>query len=238
MLAALVLVMAACGDSGTTTTEAAPPTTSGFIATTTTGPPPTTTQPAVTSTTAGATTTTAAPTTTTTTTASGEAARFAISQVVFGENGYVAIANVGGEAGDVGGHWLCQRPNYFEVPPVTLEPGQVVWVATGDGATLDAAAAGAAAVAAADGRLGRFTAAGGEIALYASNTFSSAEDIRSYVEWGAAGGLPRAGRGPVAVEAGIWQAGMFVVVPPDAIGVTATAVPASGPQDWIGDFGG
>ncbi len=235
--AVLMIVAAACGDTATTTAPTAAPPTTGPPATSapttstvvaTTALPPTTTLPV---------TTTAAITTTTTTTMPGEA-EFAITQVVFGENGYVAITNVGAGAGDVAGFWLCNRPSYVELPSVVLEPGQFVWVATGDGAALDASAAGAVAVTPANGRIGRFANTGGEIALYAGNSFADATAIRDFVEWGPPGGLPRAGRGSVAVEAGIWNAGDIVEVPTDAIGIAATSIPSAGESDWTGDLGG
>ncbi len=250
MAAAFLLTVAACADSGTTTTAStvhvdttttttAAPTTTAAGTVPATDPPTTTTAPPVTtSTPADSTTTAAAPTTTTTIapTTTAPSAAFTVTAVVFGENGFVEITNVGAAAGDIGGHWICQRPGYFEIPSQVLEPGESVWVATGTAAS--AASATAVAVFGAEGRLGQFSPRTGEVALYEGSTFSSPDLIRSYVEWGPEGGLPRAGRGSVAVEAGIWEEGAFVVIEEGAIGVTATTPPTDGPEDWIADVGG
>ncbi len=240
---------AACADSGTptTTTGGGATTSTGSVATsvpaittTVTEPPATTTNaPAATTTEPGEIpTTTALPATTTTVapTTTAPTAAFTITAVVFGENGFVEITNVGAAAGDVGGHWLCQRPAYFEIPEQMLEPGESVWVATGEPES--AGSATAVAVFGAEGRLGQFSPRTGEVALYEGSTFGNPDLIRGFVEWGPEGGLPRAGRSGVAVEAGIWEEGTFVVVPEGAIGVTATTPPTDGPDDWIGDIGG
>ncbi len=260
MIVATVLALgaAACSDSGaltttagedTTTSTAAAVTTAPEATTTTTGAPaPTSTsEPAATTTGPGETTTTEAgqatttttgpaPTTTIAPTTTAPDAVFTITAVVFGENGFVEITNVGAAEGDVSGHWLCQRPAYFEIPAQVLQPGESAWVATG--AAPSAASATAVAVFGAEGRLGQFSPRSGEVALYEGSTFSDPDRIRGFVEWGPEGGLPRAGRGGVAVEAGIWEEGTFVVVADGAIGVTATSPPTDGPEDWIGDVGG
>ncbi len=245
--AVVLLAAAACSDSGSTTTADAPATTvvpTSTVAATTpaTSEPATTTSEApvttVTTTTAPTATTSSAPATATTVapTTTAPTAAFTITAVVFGENGFVEITNVGAAAGDVGGHWLCQRPGYFEIPPQSLEPGESVWVATGEASS--AASATAVAVFGAEGRLGQFSPRTGEVALYAGSTFSNPDLIRSFVEWGPEGGLPRAGRGGIAVEAGLWVEGELVVVTEGAIGVTATTPPTDGPDDWIADIGG
>ncbi len=251
--AVVLLATAACSDSGSTTTTSTttadapvtttPPTSTVAATTPATSEPAATTSeapatsvtttpsaPAATTSSAAATTTTVAPTTTAPT------AAFTITAVVFGENGFVEITNVGAAAGDVGGHWLCQRPGYFEIPAQSLEPGESVWVATGEASS--AASATAVAVFGAEGRLGQFSPRTGEVALYAGSTFSNPDLIRSFVEWGPEGGLPRAGRGGIAVEAGLWVEGELVVVTEGAIGVTATTPPTDGPDDWIADIGG
>lgn len=160
----------------------------------------------------------------------GDAA-FAMTQVVFGDSGYVVITNVGNGTGDVGGHWLCQRPAYFEIPSTELAPGESVWVAAADGAGL-VPAQGVVAVVVANRSLGAFSVETGEMAMYTSNGFGDSTAIVDYVEWGSAGH----GRSSVAVEAGIWPDGGFVEVPEEAVAISGAA-PTSGPDDWAPDIG-
>jgi len=111
---------------------------------------------------------------TTTTLGPGE---FAITEVVFGLEGHVTITNVGDAPADLGGYRLCQRPEYFGIPPVTLRPGESVWVASGDGSGL-APSDGVVAVFSADGGLGSFTGEDGEMGLYATPAFSDPTGCR------------------------------------------------------------
>ncbi|HDH02736.1 MAG TPA: hypothetical protein ENH15_00645 [Actinobacteria bacterium] len=163
---------------------------------------------------------------------SGLPAQFAITEIVFGEGGYVVITNVGGSTASVGGLALCQRPFYFTLPDIELAPLESVWVAAGDGASLTASSA--VAVLTANGSLDDFSRDDGEMGLYLSSDFGSAEAIISYVEWGSAGH----GRSDVAIEAGLWEADAFIEIPDDAFGVQASAQAPSGPQDWVAGLGG
>ncbi len=230
--AVLALLAAACSGSGTTTTAAFVPAPAQETSTTTsTSPPPpsTTLAPATTATTEPSTTTTVA----------GGSPEFAVTQISFGENGYVEISNVGTGPGNVAGHWLCQRPSYFELPAADLMPGESIWVATGDGAALlDSVGLVVTSVVAAEGVLGSFTAGRGEIALYVDSDFANPGAIRDFVAWAAVGALPGLGRASVAVDAGIWQPGDLVGVPAEATGLTPTAVPSLGAGDWLADVGG
>ncbi len=223
---ALVLLVAACGDGATTTTiAAAPPATAA---------PETTTPP---SETAAATTTSTAPAQTTPPTTvppPAAAPAFALTQVVFGDNGYVAVTNVGDGPGDPGGHWLCQRPLYFEIPSTPLEPGETVWVAAGDGADLEGSVGpSVTAVVSASGTLGTFRQDTGEIGLYRTGDFGNSDAIVHYVEWGE----PGHGRAGVAVAAGTWPDGGFVEVPEGAVAISAAVPRAAGPEDWSPDIG-
>ncbi len=224
---ALVLLVAACGDGATATTiAAAPPATAA---------PETTTPP---SETAAATTTSTAPAQTTPSTTVPPPAdafpAFALTQVVFGDNGYVAVTNVGDGPGDPGGHWLCQRPLYFEIPSTPLEPGETVWVAAGDGADLEGSLGpSVTAVVSASGTLGTFKQDTGEIGLYRTGDFGSSDAIVHYVEWGE----PGHGRAGVAVTAGIWPDGGFVEVPEGAVAISAAVPRAADPEDWSPDIG-
>jgi hypothetical protein len=183
LFVALALVVAACSSGDETASD------------TTTSTPPNGSTTAAASTTAG-----------------GGSAVFAIETVIFGDGAMVVITNTGTGAGELAGHWLCQRPSYFQIPDATLEPGEQVAIALdGDVATV-----------------GTIDPASGELGLYSSSQFDDASAIESYVEWGSAGH----GRSAVAVTAGIWTEGGFVATTSTTASLVATAVPATGPDDW------
>ena len=212
LFAAVALLAAACGSSEDTTT------TTAAAATTTTAAPETTTTTA-----APETTTTSAAPETTTTEASADGAVFALGEVVFGPEGYVAITNLGTEAGDIGGFQICQFPTYFGIPSHELAPGDTLYVAVGSAADLDVDGevieAGAA--------FGGLSAVSGEIGLYRSSSFGSTSAIVSYVEWGSSGHE----RSGVAVGAGIWGEGDRVDVDGAAL-IRAVEAPPLGAADW------
>jgi len=172
-------------------------------------------------------TTTAATTTTTdsdagdTTTTTGAAtAQFVISRVVFGDDGFVSVTNVGGESGNLEGWQLCQRPAYFGIGSVEVAAGETVHFTTGDSGNLTGQ------VIDSGGRFSTLNADNGEIGLYVDSSFGSAASIRSYVEWGSAGH----GRSSVAVEAGIWDGGF--VAAGGAPGIAATVLAPTAVGDW------
>ena len=99
-----------------------------------------------------------------------------VSGVSF-DAGTAQLINMGDEPIDLTGLWVCNRPNYAELPAVELAPGDTIEI----------------------GVVGLIDA-GGEVAIYTSNSFGSSDDIVSYVQWGAGGG-----RAPVAEQAGIWS---------------------------------
>lgn len=91
--------------------------------------------------------------------------------------GTAQVVNLGDSPVDLTGHWVCNRPNYAELPAVELAPGEEIEIGV---------------VGLAD--------SGGEVAIYTSNEFDNSDHIVSYVQWGSGGG-----RAPVAEEAGIWS---------------------------------
>lgn len=113
-----------------------------------------------------------------------EASPLVIAGVDF-EAGFILIRNDGEEDYDLTGHWVCNRPTYSELPGEVLGPGRIV--------EIDSTAIG-------------LSAESGEIALYASSDFGSADDILRYVQWGT----DSHGRTAVAVAGGVWQDGDFV----------------------------
>jgi hypothetical protein len=144
-----------------------------------------------------------------------------ISRVVFGDEGYVSITNVGGAAGNLDGWQLCQRPAYYRIGSVEVAPGETLHFATGSAPDL------VGQVIESNGGFGRFGAGGGEIGLYVDSSFGSASSIRSYVEWGSSDH----GRSSVAVAAGIWTDGGFV--PSEGVpGLAAIVDVPTSPSDW------
>ncbi|MFQ5967167.1 MAG: hypothetical protein ACE5MI_06100 [Acidimicrobiia bacterium] len=156
------------------------------------------------------------------------AGTFAISEVVFGRGGGVAVRNIGDAAASVGGMAVCQRPNYTTLPDVIVQPGEVIWLVTGDPAEIsfDPGQAPVERIG-----TGTFSASSGEIGLYSRPSFGSSDFIRSYVEWGGSGH----GRSSVAVGAGIWPDGGTVDVPDGTVRIVATADPAVAPADWTAE---
>lgn len=210
----LVLAVAGCGDSTEeTTTSVAPAATTSPAATTTA-------------------TTAVEPTTSTTSAASTEApadspgAKFALTIVSLGDLGQVVVQNVGSEAGSLGGHWLCQRPEYYEFPDVELQAGESAAVSVGG--DVFAPPPGAIAI---EGiaEIGPFDPTDGEVGLYRFDAFDDPDAIVSYVEWGSSGH----GRSATAVSAGIWLDGGFVETSDATGAILATSIPPTDPGDWI-----
>lgn len=93
--------------------------------------------------------------------------------------GVAVITNLGDRDVDLTGHWICNRPDYAELPAQVLVVGDSV-----------------------EANLGGFSPDGGEVAVYSSNAFDDPAAISTYVGWGGGGG-----RESVAEEAGIWAGG-------------------------------
>jgi hypothetical protein len=106
--------------------------------------------------------------------------------------GTAVLVNLGDEPIDLGGHWVCNRPNYAELPDVELAPG----------ATLEIG-------------VGGVTEGGGEVAIYTSDSFSSSDDIVTYVQWGTGGG-----RSSVAEQGSVWSG--------DPVEITGAAIVLAG----------
>lgn len=183
------LLLAACGDGSTATTTAAE------AATTTTTPGSSSTD-----------TVTPPESSSSSTTADGDAT-FAITEVDF-PDGTVTITNVGEVPGNLDGHAICQRPNYFTFGDILLNPGESY--------LFDA------------GSIGSIAPDNGEIALYSTADFGSADAILSYLEWGESGH----GRSSVAVAAGIWPEGGFVETTTNISVLTTMGEIAIDPDEW------
>ncbi len=218
LLMALVLVVAACGDDeagDTTTTQAA-------TATTTTAATVTTSAEDMTE------DTMAEEDMTEDTMAEEdmtmEGAIFEITSVTFGAP-MVVITNVGTEAGNLGGHWICQRPSYQELPAIDVGPGESVAISLGGSVFLPPP--GTLTI---EGQLniGGISASSGEIGLYSANAFGSADAIVSYVEWGDTGH----GRSGTAVEAGVWDDGGSVATTDATAGIQQDTIFSMASTGW------
>jgi len=124
---------------------------------------------------------------------------FAINEVGLGPDGYVALTNFTDVPVTLAGLFLCQRPDYIELPDEEVAPGETVLVALGDGSGLDGR------VVATNVGLGELRPSDGEIGLYTSNDFGNPVAMIEYLEWGS---TPH-GRTDVAVAAGLWPEGSF-----------------------------
>ena len=76
--------------------------------------------------------------------------------------------------------------------------------------------------------LGGLDAATGEVALYRGNSFSSADAILSYVQWGT-GDHERAS---VAAEAGLWPSAEVTVTPDPALPSIEAGGDPTDPELW------
>lgn len=232
LLMVVALAVTACssddGSGDTPTTTAAQSDTT--ITTTTTAT--TTTVADDTTTTTSAPDDTSTTTSTTTTTLPPPDGSLAMTTVVFGDNPYVVVTNLGATAVDLGDYWLCQRPSYSQVPAFTVEPGANIAIAFTDTPPPDIIAIDGSVDLGAG--LGGITVDGGELGLYRSSDFGSSAAIVDYVEWGSGG----RGRESVAVEAGIWVEAGFVEVPSESLSISTGGLEGNAPTDWFANVGG
>ena len=179
LIFALALVVAACSSgSGGDSSEEEPSTTAQA----------TTTVAETTTTTTTAATTTSTTTQVVTTTTDGEDSNLGSPLVVVSVSFdalFIQLRNDGDEDYDISGHWLCNRPSYFQLPGQVLSPGDVIEI---------------------DVRSLGMNPDSGELALYTSGDFGSSADIIRYVQWGT----DSHGRTSVAVAGGVWPEGDFV----------------------------
>jgi hypothetical protein len=122
---------------------------------------------------------------------------FEFDDVIINEvsnDGQVEIFNGTDEAIDVSNYWLCNFPTYTRLSNLTLECGSLM-IQPGEYTVVSGFSA--------------FNATDAELGLYRTNSFSSANAIVSYLEWGSSG-HQRAG---VAISAGIWTADFAVPAP-------------------------
>ena len=137
------------------------------------------------------------------------------AQIVINEilpDGTVEIKNLGSETVDVSGIILCNFPAYQTIGNSTLDCGTNL---LGAGEIL---AVNNFVVAASQGEMG----------LYTATPYSDPNNIIDYVEWGNTGHQ----RSAVAVEAGIWSTGDFVIAIPAGCSLAFDGE-GNAATDWI-----
>lgn len=194
LILTVVLLTTACSTTQPTSTTIVVPPPTGSQATSSTTAGTTSTQPVV-----------------------AVEATFALGTVVFGEQGWIDVVNVGPQAGNIHGHWIAIHPFYLELPSTIVEVGERVTIGFDEAAT-------PGALVHASGLLPVIGADGGEIALYDAGSFGDANSIVDYVEWGDPGHF----RSTVAVAAGIWSEERVVTTSGSEGGLTPVA--GSAPQ--------
>lgn len=127
---------------------------------------------------------------------------------------WVEIKNVNTVDANLTGWWVCQRPNYQQLPDgITLGPAEIVRIYLNQSGTDT------------DNEiympLSSPLTADDEIALYSSNTFDSSDAIEVYLRWGSAASAGE-GRASEADAAGLWSIGTFVPVCGDNTGIVGT----------------
>lgn len=233
LIPALALLAASCSGGAETTVPAtastvttASPTTSSEAPTgssttsTSTLAPTTSTDPEETS------------TSTSTSTTSPGSALIQLDEIVLAGSPYLLIANRGIGAGSTGGHFICQFPNYYELPDVELQPGERIAVPLGEGEVPELV--GVVATVDVINPLGQVNRLDGELGLYSRSEFNSPDAIIDYVEWGS----PGHARSSVAAGAGIWTQDGFVEVPAEVLAIVAQTIPTRSPTDWFAEIGG
>ena len=126
-----------------------------------------------------------------------------MQSVFFGaDDATVTVKNVGGDAQDMNGWFICQQPSYWPFPAITLASGQELEISTGAGEDDEQRVH-------ASGGFGQLSPTQGEVGLYEFADFANSDAIRAYVGWNGGGG-----RLGVAQGAGIWDDGALEI--PDA----------------------
>ncbi len=138
------------------------------------------------------------------------------SVTLTGDDGTVVLRNLSDAAVVMDGWFICQRPAYWAIPSVTLEPGAEITLHAGAGTDdADDLFAG--------GGFGSLSGSRGEIGLYDSASFGSSDAIVSFVAWNGSGG-----RASEAVGAGIWGSETVEATDGDTILFVGPSEDASG----------
>lgn len=121
-------------------------------------------------------------------------ASFALTTVVFGDQGWIEVVNTGLQAANIHGQWIAIHPFYLELPSRIVEVGASVRISLDPDADPELVVCAASLLPALD-------PAAGEVGLYSSGNFGDPDAIVDYLEWGSGGHF----RSTVAIAAGIWD---------------------------------
>jgi hypothetical protein len=126
---------------------------------------------------------------------------------------WVELYNEGDAAVDVSSYWLCNFPNYKQISTLNVLDGNTT-IPAGDFLVLEFADLGDT-----DSELG----------LYSTNDFANSDAMLDYMQYGSAGHM----RESVAVSAGVWDAGTFVMPAPTGESMAYVGGGANSAQDWM-----
>lgn len=226
----MAVLLAACtpvADESGSTSTAAPGATTGALPTATTAA---TAAPTVSTATVVETTTstTGTPPPTIPTTVG----TVAITRIVFGDDPYALITNVGSTPADLEDMWVVSSTGVAPLEPVTVPPGRSAALVLGGEeppqfvgivAIIDLATA-----------LGPVATSSGELGLFAAEAFTNPDAVVDYVAWGTGPHL----NGAAAVAAGIWGSGSSVELPAEALSMASPGTLGAGVEDWVAVIGG
>ncbi len=133
---------------------------------------------------------------------------------VAGAGSALSVTNLGGDAVDLTGWFVCNAPGYWPLPARTLAAGESFTIHAGSGADTDTDVYAAGGFGSLDDI--------GEVALYTQPQFEDPGSIVAYVGWN--GGKVRKG---VAQAAGIWGDADVTLALGDTIVRTGSAPDAS-----------
>lgn len=102
---------------------------------------------------------------------------FTIEEIGVGSIGYVTLKNFSDLASSPDALFLCDADRCVDLPDVNVAPGDVIRIATGDGAGLENVVKTGAPL--------DLPSADGEIALYVSKDVRDPTAMRYYVQWGS-----------------------------------------------------
>ncbi len=125
---------------------------------------------------------------------------------------WVELLNTGDAEVDVSGLWLCVRPEYSQVSELNALSGSMTIPAGGYLVV----------------EWNAIKTSTGEVGLYESNTFESADAMLDYVQYGAAG----QGRASVAVTAGLWDEGTYATAAADGQTLAFLGGGATPVENW------
>lgn len=230
LAAAMAAMLTACtpvADEAASTTTGVPGTNTEAMAPSSTA---VTTSPTVTTATVGESTTST--TGTTPPTLPAVVGTVAITRVVFGDDPYALITNVGGTPADLGDMWIVSSTGVAPLEQATVPPGRSAALVMGGEEPPQFV--GIVAIIDLATSLGPVVTSSGELGLFAAEAFTNPDAVVDYVAWGTGPHL----NGAAAVAAGIWGSGSSVDLPSEALSMASPGTLGAGVEDWVAVIGG